>query len=231
MRNKWFMPAMLLAAPLLLGGCFTARLLMPHTNYKETARDDIIAFAIAEKDSPQLQRGDLLMQGRAYWYIVRPAVRDSVNLDPLRELLRENWSGTFALTDESGLKNPDALEIRTGYDAASARRRNIQSTPCLRYQTRDPAEANRLKAKGFQNITNSPTWHRCFELAGVLYQNPDGGTAQQTLRQTIPVKIMAPYHGNAFSPLHVVALPFTLTADVITLVPTTIAVGITDMAD
>jgi putative thiosulfate sulfurtransferase len=226
MRKKLLMLAATVMATLLLTGCFTLALLSKSIRYKEDASDELLTFAEVSKENPNIVKGSLIMQGREYWFVIEPRYRENQeNLEILHKVLTESWSGLFSLTDESGLKSEDHLEIRADFETIGSDERSFNHSSCLRYQTNRTEEEKRLEQMGFKYIKEAKVWHHCFELTGTVYKSPQDKMEQQHLRNALPIKIMVPYEGNQTTPLHIIALPFALAADVVIAVPAVLIMG------
>ena len=226
MRKKLLMLAATVMATLLLTGCFTLALLSKSIRYKEDASDELLTFAEVSKENPNIVKGSLIMQGREYWFVIEPRYRENQeNLEILHKVLTESWSGLFSLTDESVLKSEDHLEIRADFETIGSDERSFNHSSCLRYQTNRTEEEKRLEQMGFKYIKEAKVWHHCFELTGTVYKSPQDKMEQQHLRNALPIKIMVPYEGNQTTPLHIIALPFALAADVVIAVPAVLIMG------
>lgn len=226
MRKKLLMLTTTFVASLLLTGCFTMALFSPDIRYKEGASDELITFAEISKENPNIAKGSLIMQGREYWFVIEPNhQKNQENLEMLHKVLTESWSGLFSLADESGLKSEDHLEIRVDFETVGSDERSFRHSSCLRYQTNRAEEEKRLEQMGFKYIKEAKVWHHCFELTGTIYKSPQDKMEQQHLRKTLPIKIMVPYDGNRTTPLHFIALPFALAADVFITIPVIIVIG------
>lgn len=224
MRKKLLMLASSFVATLLLTGCVTPALYDSTTmQHKELASDELIAFAEVQKENLPLKKGSLIMQGKESWFVIDPSIsRNQEELVILRKILTEKWIAQFSLTDTTGIKNEAYLEIIADYEGIgkNGEPTTISSKPCLRYHAANDEEESRLKGMGFKTAQADKTWYRCFAFTVIAYKAPDLKIEQQSLRKTLPVKIIGEYiDEKRLAPFRAILMPFAIAADVVITIP------------
>lgn len=73
---------------------------------------------------------------------------------------------------------------------------------------------------GFKTAQADKTWYRCFAFTVIAYKAPDLKIEQQSLRKTLPVKIIGEYiDEKRLAPFRAILMPFAIAADVVITIP------------
>lgn len=189
--NNWLKILVISGAVFLFIGCATGALWRSGgqvTTHEQPDGDDtIIAFGRVNEAKEPLEKDQLVMMGKRFWYVLD--VMDSRELYPI---LTTNLSKPYGIE-----KNPAATEktdsvkplnyLPVSYFPGRAR---FSSRFCLVYQATIAEENARLRALDFQEQPMA-NYRRCFAVAGKVYGKPTDMPPEQTFGKEIPVQLTA----------------------------------------
>ncbi|HGH0068539.1 TPA: hypothetical protein ACJKGR_001368 [Neisseria meningitidis] len=181
--------AAVLAATLMLNGC-TLMLWGMNNPVSETItrkhvdKDQIRAFGVVAEDNAQLEKGNLVMMGGKYWFVVNP--EDSAKLTGI---LKAGLDKPFQIVEDTpSYARHQALPVKL--ESPGSQNFSTEGL-CLRYDTDKPADIAKLKQLGFEavKLDNRTIYTRCVSAKGKYYATPQKLNADYHFEQSVPADI------------------------------------------
>ncbi|PVX41342.1 hypothetical protein C8D76_10238 [Pasteurella langaaensis DSM 22999] len=201
-------------AVLLLSGCTAllwemSPIVKTHDRERDDGIDTLIAFGRTQADKAPLQKGQVVMMGERYWYVVDRDISDY-----LLPILTINLPQPYTLTNNKGKRLTELPVTRQENN-------RFESNLCLNYTPQNATETAQLTSRKFEleKLNKSGIYSRCITVKGMIYSKPTGTQADYHFQTRVPIKLTfnvktTELNAEAIS-ANIMLTPLTLAIDLI----------------
>lgn len=183
-----------------------------HEVLHDADQDEVYTFGVLPTRVEDFSAGTLMLMGKKYWYVIQ-----GNDAKPLAAVLNAGLSKRYRLFDETNQQELFYLPISIERQKPDSVSTPYRSKFCLRYQSNQPKEIEKLTELSFELMSNQDgEYTRCLYASGLMYGSPKNVVAQYRFEKFVPIRIFYVAYKRELdvgeSTKKIVAIPFAIAA-------------------
>lgn len=166
-----------------------------HQIIHDVGQDNVYAFGVLPEKVEDFQAGTLMMMGDKYWYVLQ-----NNDAKTFSNILNADLSQRYRIFDKKNQQELSYIPIIIGTQSQNIKNTYFNSQFCLRYQTTNPKEIDKLTSLSFLPFTSGNNeYSQCLTARGQVYGSPKNTTPQYHFEQVVPIKLSYAEHKKTFA--------------------------------